>query len=302
MVPPANGSIQRVTRTEVPSWDRSSSPGARAHRTRATRPRQRAPPRRRRSVGSRGVTSYSIPSIYRVKAVAPASPMPIPIPVKQQTLTQHHGEDIPASGAQRRSDTELSSTLPDSVGEHAVDANRAQQHGYRGKHTHDGRIEPLARQRRRHELFHREQRVDPDVGVHPTDQRSHRPHQTSGVAIRSYHERQETEREAFLRRNGHLSRLRQGEHLTIVDEELRSGLPIQAPLPHVVDNTDDLLWRQIHSTVHVDHLSHRILAPEEPPCERTIDDDHRRRAPIITRLQPAAQPVSAPPLSGGSRG
>jgi hypothetical protein len=142
--------------------------------------------------------------------------------------------------------------------------------------------------RRRHELVHREQRVDPDVGVNPTDQRSHRRCQTIGVAIRSYHERQETEREAFLRRNGHLPRLRQGEHLTIVDEELRSGLLVQARLPHVVDNTDDLLWRQIHSTVQVDHLSHRILAPKEPPCERTIDDDHRRRAPIITRLQPAA--------------
>jgi hypothetical protein len=188
----------------------------------------------------------------------------------------------------RRAVLTESSALPDSVGEYAVNANRAEQHGYRGKNAHDGCIEPLSRERSRHELVHREQRVDPDVGVNSTDQRPHRRCQTIGVAIRSYHERQETEREAFLRRDGHLPRLRQGEHLTVVDEELRSGLLVEARLPHVVDETDELLWRQIHSAIEVDQLSHRIVAPKEPFCERAIDDEDRRRAPIITRLEPAA--------------
>jgi hypothetical protein len=103
----------------------------------------------------------------------------------------------------------------------------------------------LPRQRRRHELVHRQHRVDSDVRVRPGDQRSHRRHHPSRVAVRSDHEGQETKREAFLRGNGHLSRLRQGEQLSIVDEELRSRLLVQAPLPHVVDDADDLpMWKQ----------------------------------------------------------
>ena len=77
--------------------------------------------------------------------------------------------------------------------------------------------------------------------------------------------------------------------MSIVDEELWSRLLVQAPLPHVVDNTDDLLWWQVHKTVQMDHPSYGILGAKEQPRQRTIDDDHGRRARVITRLQSPAR-------------
>ena len=110
-----------------------------------------------------------------------------------------------------------------------------------------------------------------------------------GIAIGAHEEGQESERQALLRGRRHLARLRQRQHLPIVDEHLRRRLGVQPRLPHVFDDADDLLRRELHAAVEVHELPHRILVVEQPPHHGAVDDDHRRRGRIVARLEPAAR-------------
>ena len=100
-------------------------------------------------------------------------------------------------------------------------------------------------------------------------------------------ERVEPERQALLHGRRQVPRLREREHLAIVDEHLRLQLLIESAVTHVLDHTDDLLRRQVHPSVQVDHLPDRTLVVEVPLHERAVHDDDRRRRAVVSRLEPS---------------
>ena len=78
----------------------------------------------------------------------------------------------------------------------------------------------------------------------------------------------EPKSQALLNRGWQVPCLRERQHLAIVDKQLRSRFLIEPPLTHILDDTDDLLRRQIHTSIQVDHLPHGILVVEEPLHDR----------------------------------
>jgi hypothetical protein len=65
---------------------------------------------------------------------------------------------------------------------------------------------------------------------------------------------------------------------------------VRDPDPDVLvfDHANDSLRREIHATVQMHQLSHRILTFEETLHERAIDDQHWRRTGIIGCVEPPA--------------
>ncbi|HEX6215100.1 MAG TPA: hypothetical protein VFZ38_09795 [Vicinamibacterales bacterium] len=110
---------------------------------------------------------------------------------EEHSLAHDQPEDLLPLRAECHSDADLLRALDNGIGQDSIDTNHGQKRRDRSKHAeHDG-VETLASTRAGFEPFHRQDRVDADVGIHASDHLAHVWRQRRRVAGCAQRERQE---------------------------------------------------------------------------------------------------------------